>query len=165
MFDNAAVFNGDLSKWDVSNVKYMDYMFYNAVLFDQKLCGDNWVHSKASKNGMFAGSSGSISPAVCASAPPQATTQVTSHYITRQPLPERELIAHTPISTLAFTSTILGRMMCPKCGTFAKSGRASCCAPGGAWFKNCGGSVNQNVDHHWSDGAEACTRKSKACHM
>ena len=24
-------FNGDISEWDVSNVKYMDYMFNNSI--------------------------------------------------------------------------------------------------------------------------------------
>merc|ERR1719201_3088543 len=47
-------------------------------------------------------------------------------------------------------------MTCPKCGTFKKSGRVSCCAPGGAWFKNCGGAGNKNVGHRWSEGTEAC---------
>merc|ERR1712203_897227 len=46
--------------------------------------------------------------------------------------------------------------MGPKCGTFAKSGRVSCCAPGGAWFKKCGEVGNKNVDHRWFEGTEAC---------
>ena len=29
MFSKSS-FNGDISKWDVSNVKYMDNMFYNS---------------------------------------------------------------------------------------------------------------------------------------
>merc|ERR1712032_1389933 len=45
---------------------------------------------------------------------------------------------------------------CPKCGTFKKSGKVSCCAPGGAWFKNCGGVGNRNVGYRWLDGVEAC---------
>merc|ERR1719201_1171673 len=47
-------------------------------------------------------------------------------------------------------------MTCPKCGMFEKSGKASCCAPGGAWHTNCGGAGKTNVDHRWSDGVEAC---------
>merc|ERR1712032_1428143 len=46
--------------------------------------------------------------------------------------------------------------MCPKCGTFEKSGRNSCCAPGGAWYNNCGGARNKNVDHKWFEGVAAC---------
>merc|ERR1712032_1317700 len=69
MFYKATAFNRDLSKWDVSSVQDMDSMFSYAISFEQKLCGAAWVHSKASKVGMFAGSSVSISPAVCAAAP------------------------------------------------------------------------------------------------
>ena len=169
MFYNAYSFNGDLSKWDVSSVKHMDAMFCNAAFFEQNICGAAWVYSKASKVDMFAGSSGSISPTACTSASTLATTQVTSHYATRRPLPERELVVHTPISTSVststFTSMIISGMACPKCGTFAKSGRVSCCAPGGAWFKNCGGFRDRNVDHRWPEGVEVCKRKFKARSM
>merc|ERR1712210_217470 len=79
-------------------------------------------------------------------------------------MPERELIVRTPIatsaiksvSTPAIPSTVTKPMACPKCGTFKKSGRVSCCAPGGAWYKNCGGDANKNVDHKWLEGTEAC---------
>ena len=148
-------FNRDLSKWDVSSVTSMDYMFADATSFKRELCGSAWVHSKASKRGMFSGSSGSISQTV--------STQFTRPYASRRPIPERELISHTPISTsvgtAAITSTITNTMTCPKCGTFEKSGRVSYCAPGGAWFKKCGGARNRNVDHKWFDGVWACKRK------
>ena len=52
-------------------------------------------------------------------------------------------------------------MTCPKCGAFTKSGRVSCCAPGGAWFKNCGGARNGNADHKWIEGVTACKGKSR----
>merc|ERR1719174_2628569 len=39
---------------------------------------------------------------------------------------------------------------------FKKSSRVSCCAPGGDWYKNCGGVGNKHVDHSWSEGAQAC---------
>ena len=55
----------------------------------------------------------------------------------------------------------LGTMLCPKCGKFKKSRRASCCAPGGAWENNCGGVGNRKFDHSWLEGAEACKCKSK----
>merc|ERR1712187_14779 len=45
---------------------------------------------------------------------------------------------------------------CSKCGTFPKSGRVSCCAPGGSWYKNCGAANNDNFDHKWSEGTEVC---------
>merc|ERR1712141_15789 len=65
MFRYARSFNGDISKWDVSSVSNMDSMFQGAILFARKLCGTAWVHSKATKTVMFAGSSGSISRTVC----------------------------------------------------------------------------------------------------
>ena len=54
---------------------------------------------------------------------------------------------------------------CPKCGVFKKSGRPSCCAPGGAWFQNCGGLGDKNVGHSWSEGVDACERKLYADDM
>ena len=65
MFKEATSFNQDLSKWDVSRVTDMDYMFAGATAFKQSLCGEAWVNSKATNNGMFDRSSGSISTTVC----------------------------------------------------------------------------------------------------
>ena len=140
----------------------MDEMFFHAESFNRKLCGAGWVSSKASKKDMFTGSPGSISPTACTSDPTPITDQALYQYISRRPLPERELIARKSISTPPITSTIGRTITCPRCGTFRKSGRASCCAPGGAWFKNCGGLGSKNVDHRWSDGVKACKRKFKA---
>ena len=42
------------------------------------------------------------------------------------------------------------------CGAIKKSGQLSCCARGGAWFKNCGDVDDTNVDHTWAEGIEAC---------
>jgi surface protein len=143
MFSFASLFDGDVLEWDVSSVVNMDCMFCETS-FKQTLCGAAWVHSMASKSDMFAGSSGSISRTVC--------------------LTERELmVVNTPIpvsvSAPAITSTIANTMTCSKCGTFKKSDRGSCCAPGGAWYKNCGGAANKNVDHRWVEGVKACKRK------
>ena len=46
--------------------------------------------------------------------------------------------------------------VCPKCVIIKKSGKLSCCAPGGAWFKNCGASGNSNTEHTWGEGMQAC---------
>ena len=153
MFQGAKVFNCDISKWDVSNVLDMRLMFMDAVSFNHKLCGASWVRSYASKERMFTGSSGSISRTECTSG-----TASSPRYVSRRPITERELIARTPISTPDITSTIARTMTCSTCGTFRKSGRVSCCAPGGAWYKNCGGFRNRNVGHRWFEGVQACKR-------
>ena len=87
-----------------------------------------------------------------------------NQHVTRRPLPERELeivraLITTSVSTNAIGITSTNKMTCPKCGSFAKSGRASCCAPGGAWYKNCGGVGSGDVEHSWSEGVEACKCK------
>ena len=60
----------------------------------------------------------------------------------------------TPITTnIAVESSSDG---CRKCGIIKKSGKRSCCARGGAWFKNCGDAGDPTKDHTWADGMEAC---------
>ena len=157
MFREARSFNGDLSSWDVSRVTNMDFMFRDAKAFKQKLCGTAWVNSKASQRDMFKGSSGSISRKVCTSV--SDPTTVGWETTSLGSMPERKLIVHTPITSVgmpAIPPTTAITMRCPKCATFGKSGRVSCCAPGGAWYKNCGGAGNRNVDHRWLEGVEAC---------
>merc|ERR1712046_535782 len=55
MFADSALFNVDLSSWDLSSVDNMAYMFYRALSFDQDLCWD--VSGKVTES-MFAGSTG-----------------------------------------------------------------------------------------------------------
>ena len=145
MLRSAKSFNSDISKWDVSSVTTMDQLFMGATSFNQQLCGAAWVHSFATKHEMFEGSSGSISSTSCRASSPQRWLA-------------RWRIASTPITTSLTTPGISSAiMLCANCGTFKKSGRVSCCAPGGAWYKNCG----SNFDHSWFEGVEACKRKSK----
>ena len=151
MFFGAKSFNSDVSKWDVSSVNDMNGMFRNAALFTQKLCSAAWVHSKATKNAMFEGTAGSILPVVCMKANASVTTAVVGIHTTHQTIDERELIAF-----FDNTRVIGSTRKCSKCGTFTKSDRASCCAPGGDWYKNCGGSDMRNVEHRWFEGTEAC---------
>merc|ERR1712032_928668 len=92
MFSKAESFNGDISNWDVSRVTNMDRMFFYAASFKQKLCGAAWVDSDAAKTHTFVGTSGSISQTVCESAPTPVTTLPTRQSVSRRPLPERELI-------------------------------------------------------------------------
>ena len=152
----------------------MNSMFILATSFKQKLCGASWVHSTASKDYMFSGSSGSISLTVCADAisytpivdvrrvikaiyMTSTTTQATASIVTPTTSPAS---IHTITRTRKPTSTD-AVLTCSKCGTFKKSGRVSCCAPGGSWYRNCGGAGNRNVGYIWSDGVKACTRKFK----
>jgi surface protein len=52
MFVYAESFNGDISNWDMSNVKYMDFMFYGASQFNSDI--SNWNTSSAkTMRGMF----------------------------------------------------------------------------------------------------------------
>ena len=44
---------------------------------------------------------------------------------------------------------------CAKCGT-SKTGKRSCCARGGAWFKNCGDIGDKKFEHTWAEGVQAC---------
>ena len=50
---------------------------------------------------------------------------------------------------------------CPQCATFKKSGKRSCCAPGGAWVNKCGSDGDPKFEHTWAEGMQACqgTRK------
>jgi surface protein len=166
MFRGAHAFNRDLSKWDVSRVTNMDAMFWEAFSFKQILCGPAWMRSTASQTNMFTGSPGSLPWKVCVSS---STTKY--RHLTRRPLPEgrdyferdlkivRAPITTKPVSTNTRAMASNNKMVCLKCGTFKKSGRVSCCAPGGAWYKNCGGAANGNADHRWFEGLEACKCK------
>ena len=126
MFSDAYSFNCDLSRWDVSSVTNMDHMFKGATSFKRKLCGNAWVNSKATQKTIFEGSSGSISSTVCHTSSPQ-------RWLAQWQIASTPMVPVLPAPGLALAKTI-----CPNCGTFAKSGRVSCCAPGGAWYKNCG---------------------------
>ena len=61
-----------------------------------------------------------------------------------------------PHVTPAAVATKIVSSVCSKCGTIEKSGQSSCCARGGSWFKNCGGTGNAKVDHTWYEGINAC---------
>ena len=66
-------------------------------------------------------------------------------------------------STTSSESVIISDK-CLKCGTIKASGKLSCCARGGAWFKKCGDSANEKVDHTWAEGIRACESKfPKVC--
>ena len=147
----------------------MTCMFRDAASFEQKLCGDAWVRSTALKSLMFDGSPGSVpreekcKPVVTKR---KSAVTATSRHVPKPTMTKRELIVRlhstTSASMRVITSGIGSTRMCFKCGTFAKSGKVSCCAPGGSWFKNCGGAEDAEVHHKWSQGVEACARKYQA---
>ena len=61
---------------------------------------------------------------------------------------------------MATSVSVIGssKIGCDQCGTIRKSGRRSCCARGGAWFKNCGDAGDTQFDHTWAEGVESCNR-------
>ena len=62
--------------------------------------------------------------------------------------------------TEASMTTVSSSDECPKCGTTKKSGASSCCARGGAWFKNCGDIGDIKFDRTWVEGIQACKSRS-----
>ena len=46
--------------------------------------------------------------------------------------------------------------VCAACAPHRASGEPSCCAPGGAWFQNCGKQGDPRFDHTWDEGIKAC---------
>jgi hypothetical protein len=49
MFDGAAAFNADVSKWNLNAAASMDNMFQNSA-FDRTICGDKWLNLNAFDN-------------------------------------------------------------------------------------------------------------------
>merc|ERR1719201_3106010 len=143
MFLQASSFNTDISKWDIRSVTDTDYMFYQAESFKQKLCGESWIDSKATNKFMFASSEGSLADKPCSFVRPIYNDV------------GRELVRRPGSTSPANANE------CPKCGKFGKSGRVSCCAPGGAWYKKCGSAKNKNVQYKWSQGTDACKKKPR----
>ena len=60
----------------------------------------------------------------------------------------------TPADTA--TSVVTIGSECSACALIDKLGKLSCCARGGAWFNNCGRTVNSNFEHTWIEGLKAC---------
>ena len=67
--------------------------------------------------------------------------------------------AHATTRASATTTTsasAIGSTKCPKCGTVRKSGKLSCCARGGVWFKKCRDIDDSKAAHTWVEGIQAC---------
>ena len=46
--------------------------------------------------------------------------------------------------------------LCPKCGVITKSGKLSCCVPGGSWKRQCGNPSDSKFEHTWTEGMSVC---------
>ena len=147
MFWSASSFARNISKWDVSRVISMDQMFFYAESFEYQPCGAAWVNSNATKDRMYEGTYVLLSERMCHAS---STQRSLARWATNVPI----------VKSLTTPYIDLANMMCPNCGMFKKSGRASCCAPGGTWYKNCGGTGENKFDHSWFEGVEACKCKS-----
>ena len=62
----------------------------------------------------------------------------------------------TPTTTTTSLPTPRLGDRCVKCGIYKKSGKRSCCARGGDWFKNCGDAGDTKFNHTWAEGVKAC---------
>ena len=56
----------------------------------------------------------------------------------------------------AVSSSSNNNNRCLKCSITQKSDELSCCARGGAWFKNCGDAGDTRFDHTWFEGVQSC---------
>ena len=75
---------------------------------------------------------------------------INSHLKSARPVSVRS--TRTTLDSVAIVGST-----CPKCGIIKKSGKLSCCALGGAWFKQCGDDDGDAyLDHTWAEGIEAC---------
>ena len=63
-------------------------------------------------------------------------------------------VSLSPAPTATATTSSL---VCPRCVRVKKSGRRTCCARGGAWFRNCGAGGDTRFDHTWAEGLQACS--------
>ena len=71
----------------------------------------------------------------------------------------RLISLHTPTPAAATTPI---SPVCPACGIVKRSGKLSCCAPGGSWFGNCGSAGNANLEHTWHEGIRVCNTQFQA---
>ena len=62
----------------------------------------------------------------------------------------------TEVPTPTMLSATSSSNECLQCGIARKSGKRSCCAHGGSWFKNCGDADDTKFDHTWAEGVQAC---------
>ena len=46
--------------------------------------------------------------------------------------------------------------VCPRCAMVKRSGKLSCCARSGSWYKNCARTSDSAFEHTWNEGLAAC---------
>ena len=68
-------------------------------------------------------------------------------------------VTHIPLLSVITTKKPVSRA-CAKCAPLKKTGKFSCCAPGGSWSKRCG--ATPNFDHSWKEGVEVCRKAGKS---
>ena len=59
-------------------------------------------------------------------------------------------------------SVPLKAALCPKCGVIKKSGKLSCCAPGGIWKRQCGNPGDPKFEHTWTEDISVCNPQGAA---
>ena len=103
----------------------------------------------------------SLSPALPQTCPQNDHTHVTSMTPAMSPTLPQPHYQHYPKPVTTMTPATAAPIVpaCSKCGVSKKSGKLSCCARGGAWFKNCGDIGDSKFDHAWSEGMQACEGK------
>ena len=60
------------------------------------------------------------------------------------------------LDSQCFVLELAGTGACSRCGTSKKSGKSSCCSPGGDWFGDCGEDDDDSFRHTWAEGIVAC---------
>ena len=78
----------------------------------------------------------------------------------------RDVYPHTKIARsdakadlVTVPTSIVVKPVCRICGRSKNSGKSSCCARGGAWFKKCGDMDDTQFEHTWAEGVQACKGK------
>ena len=66
------------------------------------------------------------------------------------------LFPHYVAKAKAAMTTRKAGVVCDKCAPLKKSGKHSCCAPGGTWFNKCGNAGDKDAHYSWLEGIRAC---------
>ena len=142
--------NGPIGSWDVSSVTDMRGMFYHMGSQLQSFNGDlsKWdVSSVTDMRNMFR----------CATSFNGDLSQWDVSKVLKWSQIFERATSYQGGQLNWVLPTLKSTKTCPKCGTFERSGRRSCCAEGGSWFNKCGSSANS--EHSWIEGSDICKSK------